>query len=154
MNISPTLDGGMRIDLESADDWSILRFLPYDASHGEQDLATRLGPPGTDKDLREDWELYVEDDLRALFLGQVATVSHAIETAEKAADGGTGQLTIAREAVDTWFGTLNQARLALESHYQFHGPAQAESTERAFAFQRSQFYTAIQGLLLDRSMRP
>lgn len=154
MNVALTLEGGMRIETESADDWGILRFLPYDAENCDQDLTSRLGVPIDDAEGKEDWELFVADDLRTVFSGQVAAVRRAIEEAAAQAHEGAGQVTITHDTVEQWFGTLNQARLALEARYQFHGAAQTENSERMFAYQRSQFYTAIQGLLLDRAMRP
>lgn len=154
MNVSFTIDGGLRLEVESPDDWSILRFLPYDAEHGGIGLVDRLGAPLDEPDARKDWEEFVADDLREMFDRQVITVHGHIEQAARAAEEGPGHLMITADNVEVWFATFNQARLALEARYQFHGAAKTESSERMFAYQRSQFYTAIQGLILDRLMRP
>lgn len=149
MRIAPTLNGGMRIDAESAEDWQILRYLPYDAR--PQELAGRLAD-ATEKD-NTDWREFVLPDLEEGFTRQIAFVYQAIEKAAAEAGEEAGPLFVEKEDALTWYGALNQARLTLQEMHQL--PQASEELkgmepERRGAFYRSQFYCIIQTLLIDR----
>lgn len=149
MKIGPTLNGGMRIDAESAEDWQILRYLPYDAR--PQELAERLAE-ATEAD-NTDWREYVLPDLQESFTQQVAFVYHAIEKAVVESNKQAGSLFVEKEDALTWYGALNQARLTLQEMHKLPQTPQelkGMEPERRGAFYRSQFYCIIQTLLIDR----
>jgi hypothetical protein len=149
MKIGPTLNGGMRIDAESAEDWEILRYLPYDAR--PQELAERL-TDATEEDTT-DWREYVLPDLQESFTNQVAFVYHAIEKAAAEANGEAGALFVEKADALQWYGALNQARLTLQTNHQLPQDAselKGMEPERRGAFYRSHFYCIIQTLLIDR----
>jgi hypothetical protein len=149
MKIAPTLNGGMRIDAESAEDWQILRYLPYDAR--PQELAQRLAD-ATEEDTT-DWREYVLPDLQDSFTQQIAFVYHAIEKAAAEAKEQEGALFVEKEDALTWYGALNQARLTLQAmHHLPQTPSELQGMEpeRRGAFYRSQFYCIIQTLLIER----
>jgi hypothetical protein len=71
--------------------------------------------------------------------------------------GGAGPLWITPGDAGQWYGALNQARLALEEIHHF-GPGgnvdlAALPAHSRKAFLRSQFYCAVQSLLLEYVMR-
>lgn len=149
MKIGPTLNGGMRIDAESSEDWEILRYLPYDARPHE--LAERL-TEATEAD-NVDWREYVMPDLQESFTKQVAFVYHAIEKAVTDSNGQGGSLFMEKDDAMNWYGTLNQARLTLQARYDLPQDAaelRGMEPERRGAYYRSQFYCIIQTLLIDR----
>ena len=157
MKAMPTLEGGLRVDAEDAGDWELLRCIIADANGCEADLASRLGGLISEEAGGPDWEEYVVPDLREEFQDELAQVGAAIESAVFHAQDGPGPLWITREDVYPWYSALNQARLAIEEHFAF-GPSDAVdpvglTPERRAAFIRSQFYCAIQGLLLEYVMR-
>ena len=149
MKIGPTLNGGMRIDAESSEDWQILRYLPYDAR--PQELAERLA--GATEEDTTDWREYVLPDLHESFTAQIAFVYHAIEKAAAGSSEQAGSLFVEKEDALNWYGALNQARLTLQSiHALPQTPSELKGMEpeRRGAFYRSQFYSIIQTLLLER----
>jgi hypothetical protein len=157
MNILPTLEGGLRIDVENDGDWQILSAITNDAISCDEHLAERLGRMITDADVAPDWREYVVPDLEAGFNGDVQHVSNAIASARYECGGGAGPLWIAPDDGLRWYSALNQARLALEETYHF-GPSETIHlaglpVAHRSAFIRSQFYCAVQSLLLDHVMR-
>ena len=157
MKINPTLEGGLRIDAEDLGDWEILHAILHDAKRGDTDLAAELGKLITEDASAEDWREYVIPDLRDDFEDQLSKVAQAIESAMDATSGGPGSIWIHRADGFIWYGALNQARLAIEDLHHF-GPTENVSMDdlhpaRRSAFFRSQFYLAIQSLLLDHVMR-
>lgn len=158
MKAMPTLEGGLRIDMENFNDWGVLRSIIADATtQVGSDLAGRLGALISKEAGAEDWEEFVVPDLRERFQDELAQVGASIESAIFAANGGPGPLWISNEEVEPWFSALNQARLALEEIHHFGPgediePARLEPARQA-AFRRSQFYAAIQSLLLAHVMK-
>jgi hypothetical protein len=157
MKAMPTLEGGLRIDTEDASDWELLRAIIVDANGCEDDLASRLGGLIGEEAGGEDWEEYVVPDLREEFQDELAQVGAAIESAIHHAGGVAGPIWITPDDVSPWYSALNQARLAIEEHFQF-GPSETPdignlTPERRAAFIRSKFYCAVQGLLLEYVMR-
>ena len=138
-----------RFDAESAEDWEILRYLPYDAR--PQELAERLAD-ATEADTR-DWREYVLPELQESFTNQVAFVYHAIEKAVADANGQAGPLFVEKADAMNWYGALNQARLTLQALHdlpQEVSGLQGMEPERRGAFYRSHFYCILQTLLIDR----
>ena len=154
MRVAPTLDGGLRIDADGPRDWDVLRMIVPDALTRDGDLATRLGELMTVGEAGEDWQEFVVPELRSLFDSQLASVAQAIEQAAAAVDNEAGPLPIPRSAAEDWYGALNQARLALEDRHHLHQHPEAAPESmppaRRSAWFRSQFYLAVQGILLDR----
>ena len=151
MKVGPTLQGGLRIDVESPLDWMVLRCISYDA-RGSLDLADRVsGLMATDEGM-EDWREYVLPDLRDGFNAQLETIEGAVALA---GDGeGPAEIHIAREDAELWYGGLNQARLALEERYGFsHEDPEGMTPGKRSAWFRSQFYLQVQSVLLDYVMK-
>lgn len=151
MRLDLLLNGGLRIEAESSDDWDVLRCIIVDAV--SDDLAVRLGGMVRDDG---DWEEYVVPDVSSRFCEQLEVVRDAIESAAGAAAEGPGRLEVSRTEAESWYSALNQARLALEEHYHFGSmdqlPPEAP-VERRMGFFRSQFYLEIQSVLLERILR-
>ncbi len=151
MKVGPTLQGGLRIDVESPLDWMVLRCISYDA-RGSLDLADRVSGNMDGDEGIEDWREYVLPDLRDGFNAQLETIEGAVA---HAGDGeGPAEIHIAREDADLWYGGLNQARLALEERYGFsHEDPEGMTPGKRSAWFRSQFYLQVQSVLLDHVMR-
>lgn len=152
MKIGPTLEGGLRIDVETPLDWMVLRCIPYDARGKSGSLADKLGALMAGDPQAEDWREFVVPDLRDEFDGQLSAVENALSTAGDGED--PGELFIRKDEAERWYGALNQARLALEERYGFaeKEPAAMAPGERSAWF-RSQFYLHVQSVLLEHVMR-
>ena len=148
MKVAPTLQGGLRIDVENALDWMVLRCISYDARGGGLDLADRVSSKMAGDDSMDDWEEFVIPELREEFNSQLDVIEAAIA---HAGDGeGPGEVFITRDDSEPWYGGLNQARLALEERYGFSRGEPGEMTPgKRSAWFRSQFYLHVQSLLLD-----
>jgi len=157
MKAMPTLEGGLRIDAEVPNDWIVLQAIVQDARSGGVDLASRMGDLIGEDAGSEDWEEYVVPDLREVFQDQLHEISATLESAMAASNGGAGSLWIKADHGFIWYGALNQARLAIEERYQFGARDEFDETGltpvRRSAFLRSQFYLAIQSMLLDHVMK-
>lgn len=153
MNVGPTLDGGLRIDADDAADWAVLRCITLDACGLPVDLAAQLGSLIRDEPEPGDWEEFVVPELRAQFDGQIELIGRTIETALGDDPDEGGSILIGAADAEAWYGALNQARLALEATHHLGNSAEGEpdraDSERRSAFFRSQFYFAIQELLLQ-----
>ena len=157
MKAMPTLEGGLRVDTEDASDWELLRSILTDANGGTVDLASLLGGVISEEAGAEDWQEYVVPDLREGFQDELAQVGAAIESAIFQAEGGPGPIWITREDAGPWYSALNQARLAIESHFKF-GPSETIqlkgiTPERRAAFVRTKTFCAIQSMLLEYVMK-
>jgi hypothetical protein len=153
MKAAPTLEGGLKIDTEDASDWELLYAIIRDANGCEADLASRLGGSISEEAGNQDWQDYVVPDLREEFQDALNQVSAAIDSARFRAHSEAGPLWITREDAFLWYSALNQARLALEDQYHFDALDQASvaslTPEQFAAYIRSDFYSHIQGLLLE-----
>ncbi len=152
MKVGPTLQGGLRIDVETPLDWMVLRCISYDARGGGIDLAERVASPmGKDEDFA-DWQEFVLPELRDDFNAQLDAIEGALALAGDGED--PAEIHITRENADLWYGGLNQARLALEERYGFstENPEGMTPGKRSAWF-RSQFYLHVQSVLLDHVMR-
>ena len=149
----PTLEGGLRIEVETATDWLVLEQIAPDALEGGgEDLPARLSAL---MDEGSEWDEMVVPELEDFFTGQLRTVRDTIHAAQQeSTDAAEGQFFITQAEGAQWYGALNQARIALETHYQF-GPGQELTEVESFpapkrsAFIRSQFYCALQSVLLE-----
>lgn len=153
----PTLEGGLRVDAETPGDWQVLGGITNDALGCDEPLAQRLGNLITDDAVAPDWRDLVVPDLDVAFSSDLLHVSTAVKSARLESAGGPGPLWITREDGFRWFSALNQARLALEEQFHFGpgetiDPASLAPGHRS-AFLRSQFYCAIQSLLLEHVLR-
>ncbi|MGB0292837.1 MAG: hypothetical protein ACPGIA_09690 [Luteolibacter sp.] len=157
MNIIPTVEGGLRVDLEEATDWLLLRHLIDDACQRELSLAEELGQQIDEDDLREDWMEYIVPDLQSEFATSLEKVREVMAKAVedyKEGDSESGSLWITRELGYDWYSSFNQARMAIEARYGFGDAPKEEILEngdpsKRSAYYRSQFYGAVQGLLLE-----
>jgi hypothetical protein len=152
-----TLEGGLRLDAEDADDWQLLNGITNDAMSCEENLANRLGKLIVDEDVAPDWQEYVVPDLEEGFNADLQHVTNTIATARYDCGGEAGPLWITPDDAMHWYSALNQARLALEERFHF-GPSDqinfaGLSVLHRSAFIRSQFYCAVQSLLLEHVMR-
>lgn len=154
MKIVATTPDGLALDLESADEWSMLTGILRDARTPGFDVVAQVGSKMADTDDAEDWAEFVLPDLREGFDRHLKTVLKAIETARFEATGGPGTVMIPQAEIFDWYAALNQARLVLEARYHFgsglSGDSPAKLTpEFLTAYYRSQFYCAVQSHLLD-----
>ena len=157
MNIIPTLEGGLRIDLEEATDWLLLRHLIDDACQRELSLAEELAQQIDEEDLRDDWMEYIVPDLQGEFATSLEKVREVIAQAVEdyqQSDNGMESLWITRDLGYDWFSSFNQARLAIEARHSFGDATKDEimkssNPAKCSAYYRSQFYGAVQGLLLE-----
>jgi hypothetical protein len=152
MKVGPTLQGGLRIDVENPLDWMVLRCIPYDARGGDFNLAARVSAPMAKDEGFEDWREFVVPDLQDGFNSQLEAIEKALAGAGD--DDEPGQVFIKKDEAELWYGGLNQARLALEERYGFsdRDPATMTPGVRSAWF-RSQFYLHVQSVLLDHVMR-
>ena len=150
------MEGGLRVEIDSAMEWLILEHIPSDALDEEGDrLPERLGALMDDQ---SDWDEVVVPELRVVFAGQVGKVAEAIRSAqgevEVGSEGASGEVFISKGEGEDWYGALNQARLGLEGRYRFGQLDEIEGVEefsedKRYAFVRSQFYCALQSVLLE-----
>ena len=157
MKILPTLEGGLRIDIEDDGDWKVLMGITHDALSCDASLGRRMGNLITDEEVAPDWEEYIIPDLEESFQGELSHVATAIAAARVECGGKSGPLWITRDDAQMWYGALNQARLAIEERYHF-GPSEnihPASLPPVYRppFMRSQFYCAVQSLLLEHVLR-
>lgn len=151
MTIAPTLEGGLRIDVESHMDWMLLERMCSDAASASQPLDEKLA---CHVDANEDWEEFIKPELKSYLSEQLRTISVAITSASRDIDG-RGSLFIQQKAGMEWYGALNQARIALEelhnlSKFDLLDPEDIvkESSATRSALIRNQLYQQLQGALL------
>jgi len=156
MKLALTAAGGLRIEVEDADDWTLLLGILHDAQSPGFDLASHVGGVMRQSSDWLDWQEFVMPDIRDGYQEHLKVVLTAIESGKLEAAGGPGTLWITRDDAFHWYSSLNQARLAIEELHHFGpgenvDPLQLTPT-RAAAFFRSQFYCAIQSFLLDQGL--
>ena len=106
-------------------------------------------------DEESEWNELVVPELEELFNDQLHKVRTRIEAAQQEASSPSGgTLFILREEGGDWYGALNQARMALESRYQFGesedlGAVEEFPPPKRSAYIRNQFYRALQSVLLE-----
>ena len=156
MNIAPTIEGGLRIDPETDEDWHILRSIVLDANGHGIDLANRLGGLITDESIAEDWQDIVVPDLRESFMDDLNHIQASIEAAAAFPKDGETPIWITRDDASIWYSSLNQARLALEEKYHFGPDPESDAKNltplRHEALLRSHFYCALQSFILKHAL--
>lgn len=157
MNIIPTLEGGLRIEIEDPADWFLLRTISKDCTRYGKSLAAELSEWIDDPELQRDWRDFVIPDLEREFSSAIEHVNASVRHAETQAQGGPGAIWITRQDGPIWFSALNQARLAIEDYHHFSRQepqdlSALDPIQRA-AFLRYRLYHAIQSQLLDQVMR-
>lgn len=151
MKAAPTLDGRIRIDIESKLDWMIMRSISNDARAVGVELADRLGDFLGEEASTSDWEEFVLPDLKESFNEQLDHIEQVLGNLDAEAPE---PVFIVKDDAETWYGALNQARLALEDRYQFDGENPEEMTPgKRTSWYRAQFYQMLQSLLLEFLMR-
>ena len=139
MNITPTLQKGVKISIESLLDWAKLEFIAIDGARLEGTLSSSLGAK---MHLDEDWKSYVLPDIDHTFSEQIRYVTQEIKAA-RSSSTEVGELHITQENVDLWYGALNQ-----EDFENF----EALDAELKSAAIKSHFYLFIQTHLLQHVM--
>jgi hypothetical protein len=152
-----TLEGGLRLDAEDSTDWKLLQGISSDAVSCDENLAHRLAKLITDKEIAADWGEYIVPDLEEGFSADVLHVTTAIASARLESGGEAGPLWITPDDAFQWYSALNQARLAIEERHHFGPggnihPASLPAISRPH-FMRSQFYCALQSMLLEYVLR-
>ncbi|MFC7337363.1 DUF2017 family protein [Haloferula chungangensis] len=151
MKAAPTLDGRIRIDIESKLDRMVMQSISHDARAVDGDLAERLGDYLGDEASTCDWEEFVLPDLKQGFNEQLDYIEQVLVGLDAETPG---TIFIVKEDAETWYGALNQARLALEDRYHFDGEnPDRMSPGRRTAWFRNQFYQLLQSMLLECLMR-
>eukprot|EP00112_Aurelia_sp_Birch-Aquarium-sp1_P004303 Seg14856.2 transcript_id=Seg14856.2/GoldUCD/mRNA.D3Y31 product="hypothetical protein" protein_id=Seg14856.2/GoldUCD/D3Y31 len=154
MTIPPTLEGGLRIDADSLNDWMLLELICTDAANlPGAPLYDRLSSQ-MEKD--EDWEEFVEPDIKNQFSEQITYVSRAISSAPRDEEHA-GSVHITKDDAMQWYGALNQARMSLEHQHDLSKVVDAVDEEDIDQLEphlqgaliRGRFYTTAQSLLLD-----
>lgn len=129
----------------------IVQAIPHDARSSGINLAERLGDVPDEGSMRSDWQEFVIPELSQGFTNQLATIERVLAGLDAEAPE---PIFIVKEEAELWYGGLNQARLALEERYHFHGDDPEVMTPgKRTAWFRSQFYTSLQCLLLEFLMR-
>lgn len=153
MKVSCNSDGRMFLEVEDDEDWKILRGITHDALSSDMPLSERLASLMTNPEMAGDWQEYVLPELEEGFREDLKKVAAAVSNAHVAAKGEVGLLEISPHDRILWYGALNQARLAIEDCQCFGADApldpQLLSPQRRRPYLRSQFYAALQSLLLD-----
>lgn len=154
MKLAPTLQGGLRIDADSLEDWMVLDAICGDAANlPGAPLYDRLSEK-MQKDA--DWEEFVAPDIRSQFSDQISHVSRAISSAPMDEDHA-GSIFISKEDSLIWYGAINQARMTLELQFQISELDEFVdledlgqlSEEKRSAVIRGHFYSTFQSLLLE-----
>jgi Domain of unknown function (DUF2017) len=102
----------------------LLRQIPASANpEGAPAAEQRLfSPPAgeSEKEIRAEWKLYVEPELRRLFHSATETVAADLAQLNgKEKSFANCTLRIPKEHADAWLSALNQARLAIAAKYDF-----------------------------------
>jgi len=155
MNISPTSEPGIRIDIESLLDWSRLQLIVVEAAKQENSLALVLG---RNMDMEDDWVDYVLPDIQDGFNEQVKFVDNTLKKA-RSKNVESGEIFITPENVHYWYGALNQARLTLEANFNVSNYSELEDLDSLEESVKSSviknhFFCALQSQLLTHVMTP
>ncbi len=154
MKLAPTLQGGLRIDADSLEDWMVLEAICADAvSLPGASLYERLSEK---MEGDADWEEFVAPEIRGQFTDQIAHVSRAVSAAPMDEEHA-GSIFISEEEASIWYGAINQARMTLEQMYSISevedftdlDELSDMSDERRSAIIRGHFYSTFQCLLLE-----
>jgi len=112
-----------RLDIFSLE---ILRLIPVSANpEGSREAEERLfsSPETVEGKFTEDWEAYVEPELRHLFQSALETVESGIKSVEEIIpeEGGIEyRLRIPWNHLEAWMNAVNQARLVIAAKHRFN----------------------------------
>lgn len=147
MTVGPTVAGGLKLVPETEHDWMLLIGIAGDS---DSDLAGRLAGLMDEDSM---WNEIVVPELNEEFSKQRITVVKEVMKAKEE----EGDIHILKGNAEVWYGALNQARLALEDRYKFGAredvdPKMFEDSSARAAYFRNNFYSHVQGLLLQYVM--
>jgi hypothetical protein len=114
MQVLRNEDGSFQISGVEAPLQEVLCAIPEAADYDSHPAAQqRLFPaPGPDAEAIEEWQEFVEPELRHLFEDAMATVARDLQALET-----DGSLLIPANHLDAWLNALNQARLTLAAKH-------------------------------------
>jgi hypothetical protein len=170
MKLRRPKDQGIAVILDEIEPFflELLKRIPASADPGanEEALARLFSPPTSEPDaeFNQDWQDYVEPELRDLFrsaqqivagdLGNLPAGDSTLDADPAAFEPSTHTLEIPRPHIDAWLGVLNQARLVIAAKRNFGEREMEEelvfppASERDLDLFRIHFYDFIQQILL------
>lgn len=146
MTINPTINGSLKIEFDDAREFMALEQIVIDA-RGDEDIP--LSDDFADLVLDEDWQEFTAPEIEHLFEEQHTKLLGILKSAET-----ENEVFITPETAETWYGTVNQARLQLEKQYKLSAlkdnfSESLASNDLLTALRRDQFYLTVQSLILD-----
>ena len=134
----------------------MLQTIAVDPWERFQEGSVRLLPsPGSDEELRTDWEDIVQPELRRHFEAERAVVTEDLARLKPGRGKNPGwSIEIESAHSDAWLTTLNAHRLALAAEYHLTEQELAEksepdfSSERGFALMQVNFFAFMQECLI------
>lgn len=153
MHLIPTLEGGLKIQLDSVEQISLFEHILSDAGGKEEtlQLARSLG-----KKMDDEWDQFISPELSDRFFQDLKAVKAEIK---KASELSEPEIFITPDTASEWYSSLNQARLSLEEHHDL-SQIKAEDEidpdkldpELFSALVRDDLYLHIQSMLLEYVM--
>lgn len=168
MKIQRVENQGLRLSGLLPGDLSLLEQIPVHAeTTGAPEAEERLFPDpireeetARSQQANDDWRDHVVPDLRQEFSRQLDVVSQDVKAAVRHS-GKSGirySLTIPFDHVEAWYGALNQARLVMQTRYEFPENESVASLQKLLEspnlkpFLTSRFYVQLQSALIDLAM--
>ena len=153
MNVAPILKGGIRIDIESINDWLLFDLMILDTTSKKHSITDTICEKLKDN---EDWNEFVVPDLNEHFNDQVGRVKKQLRE-ERSKCSDSGEIHINKENGADWYGTLNQARIQLEKQFSLHDlnedDLETECTvEQRTAYLIGRFFTFLQQMIMDEGL--
>ncbi len=168
MKIKRVAGQGVQFSNVSQDQLHLFEQIPLHADPtASPEAEARLFPgvvrrpeSGEHEQLNNDWEEYVEPELRSRFSGDVDCVTATLKKARVSSspDGPVFEFTILQADADAWYSALNQARLVMHVRYHFPDEETPEEmlalleSENVKPWITSRFYMQMQSILLDLAM--
>lgn len=153
MKVDVTISGGLRIETQNEQDWALLLCIIADIQNDQYDLANRLSHL---VDREDEWQEFVTPELREGFHEQLTVVARALKKADDECEDEIREVFVNRSDADAWYGTLNQARLALEEKHELSKiemeTISTMSLSRQLAYVRDRRYLMLQYELLSTLM--
>ncbi len=131
--------------------WELLHQIPESSKIGDDSARDRLYPrptESTDKTFEQDWEDFVQPELKELFQSSIEIVEQDLEACAIEETQLYYNLVIPVKHLPAWINALNQARLALGARYgvtevDMEGHAQG-TDERLLAIDKINLYGQLQ----------
>ena len=155
MIVLPTLNGGIKLVVESEKDWEYLKSISDDAA---KDFSKRFSLLMDEDSM---WDEIVEPELKDQFSSQVKFVKKQVELAYVNSvedfEEELPEILMTKEEAELWYGALNQARLSFEGRYRkeikkLRETGDLEDDNVVQAIFRNQFYFGIQSEILKHAM--